>query len=490
MYFAGLDVGTTCCKCQLIDERGNIVAYHLKEYELKKINGQNYIDIDVVWQNIKSMLKHITKVGDIKSIAVASLGESFVALDRQDNILFYPMLYTDSRGEEESQFVKSNFSTKKLFEITGTTPSSMYSIYKMLWIKKHHPEIFAKIDKILLVGDYINYKLSGHRVIDYSLASRTGAFDIAQKRFSSEVLTELGLPLEVFSKPVLAGKVIGNILPTIADELNINNDCIVVTGAHDQVCSAIGAGVTEAGMCVDGMGTVECITVVGNKHERNFQMGLEGYTCTPYAVGGCYCSYLLNYTCGALVNWFRKILLQGFVEDGENFFSYHESRMSLEPTGLICLPYFSGAATPFQDINAKGAIINLQISTTPSDIYKSIMEGTSYEMRLNLENMQKYGMSIKSLIATGGGSNSRKWLQIKADILGVEVYPLLNSEAGVCGSAMLGAVAVGQFDDLDKAKKVFVKYGEVVKPNPLMTEKYNKYYQRYKKTYKLIKELY
>lgn len=490
MYFAGLDVGTTCCKCQLIDTQGNIVAYQLKEYDFKRIDGQNYIDIDVIWQNIKSMLTAVSIEGDIKTITVSSLGESFVALDKHDNILFYPMLYTDNRGEEQSQFIKENFSVQRLFEITGTTPSSMYSLYKLLWLKNNYPQIFSKIDKILLIGDFINYKLSGNRVIDYSLASRTGLFDISKKVFSDELLKELGLSANSFSKPVLAGTIIGKVLPKIADELKINSDCIVVAGAHDQVCSAIGAGVTTAGMCVDGMGTVECITAVTNKHIKNLQMGLEGYTCTPYAAEGCYCSYLFNYTCGALVNWFKKTLLQGFVPDDENFFSYHESRMSSEPTGLICLPYFSGAATPYQDINAKGAIINLQISTTPSDIYKAIMEGTSYEMRLNLENMQKYGMSIKNLIATGGGSNSNKWLQIKADILGVNVLPLINSEAGICGSAMLGAVAVGYFKNLDEAKETFVKYKEVIKPNPIMMAKYDKIFNKYKKTYQLIKELY
>ena len=490
MYFAGLDVGTTCCKCQLIDAKGNVVAYQIKDYDFKKINGQNYIDIDVIWQNIESMLTTVSKEGDIKTITVSSLGESFVALDKQDNILFYPMLYTDNRGEEQSQFIKEKFSSKRLFEITGTTPSSMYSLYKLLWIKNNYPEIFSKIDKVLLIGDYINYKLSGQRVIDYSLASRTGMFDILKKKFSDELLKELDLPENIFSKPVLAGTVIGKVLPKIANELKINSDCIVVAGAHDQVCSAIGAGVTKAGLCVDGMGTVECITAVTNKPEKNLQMGLEGYTCTPYAVEGYYCSYLLNYTCGALVNWFRKTLLQGFVPNGENFFSYYESHMSFEPTGLICLPYFNGAATPYQDINAKGAIINLQISTAPSDIYKAIMEGTSYEMRLNLENMQKYGMSIKNLIATGGGSNSKKWLQIKADILGVNVYPLVNSEAGICSSAMLGAVAVGDYKNLDEAKEAFVKYKEMIKPNLVMTAKYDKIFEKYKKTYQLIKELY
>lgn len=490
MSFLGLDVGTTCCKCQLIDEQGNIIAYQLKEYDFKKIDGQNYIDIDVIWQNVKSMLAAVSQKGEVKTITVSSLGESFVILDKRDNILFYPMLYTDNRGEEQSRYIKEKFTAKRIFESTGTTPSSMFSLYKLLWIRDNFPEIYSKIDKVLLIGDYINYKLSGNRVIDYSLASRTGLFDIAKKDYSKELLEELGLEKSNFSKPVLSGAIIGKILPSVANELKINPNCVIVAGGHDQVCSAIGAGVTKPGMCVDGMGTVECITAVTDKRSQNLQMGLEGYTCTPYALEGCYCSYLFNYTSGALVNWFRKTLLQEYVSNGEDFFSYYEARMPSEPTGLILLPYFSGAATPYQDINAKGAIINLQISTTPSDIYKAIMEGTSYEMRLNLENMQKYGTTVNSLIATGGGSKSQKWLQIKADILGVDVYPLINNEAGICGSAMLGVVAVGRFKDLDEAKKVFVKYKEAIKPNIEMKQKYDKIYQKYKKTYHLIKELY
>ncbi len=490
MKFLGIDVGTTMVKGQLYSEDGQILEYISREYDFLQENGEKYIDVVTIKRLVFEIIKTIAAKHTITAIAFSSLGEAFVALDEKDNILTYPMLYTDPRGKEETVEVLTQISAAELYKITGTTAESMYSLYKLLWIKNHRPKAYQSIDKIMLICDYMGYCLTGERYIDYGLAARTGAFDIEKKVFSTEILKAFEINEKWFSTPVKAGSRIGNLLPSVKEELGISYDMQVVCGSHDQICSALGAGVTETGSCVDGMGTVECINAVFDKKVEEKEVGAQGYSCVPYALDGSYCTYILNYTCGAAVNWFKKKIVSEYVPNGENFFSYYGDKLTSEPSGILCLPYFAGASTPYCDIDAKAAFLNVTLNTTSQDLYKSILEGTAFEMRLNVENLAKYGVKISSLIATGGGSNSDAWLQIKADIMRLPIKQLSSKEAGICGCVMLCAVACGLCKDLTEASKRFVKYGKEYLPNKENALQYDGLYAKYKNVYKAVKEFY
>ncbi len=484
MNYLSIDVGTTGCKCQLFSKQGEILQYHFEEYDFKRIDGENYVDVDAIGTTLKRMIAAVSAEYAVDSVCVSSLGESFVLLDEQDEILFYPMLYTDPRGDAEAAEIAERIGEEKAFSITGVVPHSMYSLSKLLWIKNNRPSVYARADKLMLVGDYVGYLLTGKRVIDYGLAARTGAFDLEKLDFSEELLGAFEVDKRLFSAPARAGAIVGK----IKKEWGI--DAVLVLGSHDQVCSALGAGALEAGDAVDGMGTVECITALFEQKPDSAEMGKQGYPCVPYAVEGLYCTYMLNYSCGSTVNWLRKKIMHGYKGDEKDFFSYIEKDMPVAPTGVFTLPYFGGASTPYQDLNAKGAFINLTTETTDSTLYKSIMEGTAFEMRLNAEAAGRYGVNVKNVVATGGGANSEKWLQIKADIQGIAVRALRSSEGGLCGCAMLQAVALGEAKDLPTARKTFVRYEKEFTPNEECRALYNAAYSKYKKLYKTIKEFY
>lgn len=490
MKFLSIDVGTTGCKCQLFSQTGEILEYFFEEYDFRKEGDYNYVDVDAIWSALKKMIAAVAKNHEISSFCVSSLGEACVLLDKDDNIVFYPMLYTDARGGEQAEYIEKTVGRKRAFEIAGVTPHNMFTISKILWIKDAYPEKFAKIDKALLVCDYIGYLLSGERVIDYALASRSGAFDIEKMEFSKELTEDLGVPRSWFSTPKRAGYIVGNIKKELCEELGLCGSPVLVLGSHDQVCTSIGAGILEAGDAVDGLGTVECITTLFDKKLDDFELGDMGYCCTPFGIEGLYCTYIVNYSCGSVINWFRKGIMHGYTGEKDNFFSYIESGMKEGPTGLLALPYFGGASTPYHDVNAKGAIINLTTQTTDSDVYKALMESTAMEMRLNAEVMGKYGVHIKSAVATGGGANSAKWLQLKADIQNISYKILRSSEGGLCGCAMIQAVALKSVKDYFEARDVFVRYTKEFEPNKDSTEAYEGQYNKYKKLYKTLKEMY
>lgn len=483
MNYLSIDIGTTGCKCQLFSENGEILEYLFDEYEFLRLDGKNYVNTDMVWAKVKFMLANVAKKHTISSVCISSLGESFVLLDKDDNVLFYPMLYTDSRGEQEAEEIKARIGEENAFLTTGVIPHSMYSLSKLLWIKNKYPEVFAKADKVMLMCDYFGYLLTGERVIDYALASRTGAFDVEKLTFSKVILDTFGIPMSLFSAPKRAGTVVGK----LKAEFGIG--AVLVLGSHDQVCTSLGAGVLDVGNAVDGMGTVECITTLFKEKPTNVEMGKQGYPCVPYAVEGLYCTYILNYSCGSTVNWLRKKIMHGYKGEEKDFFTYIEKDMTDEPTGILTLPYFGGASTPYQDLNAKGAIVNLTTETTDSTLYKSVMEGTAMEMRFNAEVVGRYAITVDNIVATGGGANSEKWMQIKADIQNVPVKILRSSEGGLCGCAMLQAVALGGVKDLYAARDVFVRYAKEFVPNSEKHTAYEGQYQKYKKLYKTLKEI-
>lgn len=488
MNYLSIDVGTTRCKCQLFSQKGEILEYLVEEYDFKRLDGETYVDVDAIWTRLKSMIAKIAASWEISSVCISSFGESFVLLDQADNVLFYPMLYTDSRGEEEAKEIAEKIGEERAFSITGVMPHSMYSLSKMLWIKKHHPASFAKAKKAMLLLDYIGYLLTGERVIDYSLASRTAAFDIERFCFSEEMLDAFGIPVSLFSAPKRAGAIVAPVKKQLLEELGVRGDPVLVLGSHDQICTALGAGVLQEGDAVDGMGTVECITTLYSKKTSDIDMGHKGYPCVPYAIDGLYCTYILNYSCGSTVNWLRKKIMHEYKGEEENFFSYMEKRFPDGPTELLLLPYFGGASNPYQDLNAKGAILNLTTQTTDAELYKAVMEGTAMEMRLNAEVVGRYEIIVKNVVATGGGAGSEKWLQIKSDIQNIPVKSLRSFEGGLCGCAMLQAVALGGAEDLYRAREIFVRYIKEFLPNGETHQAYEKQYQKYKKLYNTIKE--
>ena len=486
MLMLTLDIGSTCLKAQVFDEKGNILFYRAAECALAEFDGTQTADIDAITETVILLTREAAKVGEICSVAISSFGESFVALDENDSILYAPMLYTDKRGEREAEILSEMFGKDKLFSVTGTLPAAMYSISKLLWLKNNRSEIFRRTKKIMLICDYIGYLLTGKRAIDYGLATRTGCFDIRNKVFSQEILNNLEMDASLFSEPMPTGSIIGEVTPEAEKRFGLTAGCKLILGSHDQICATIGAGAISDGEAADGMGSVECITAVFDGAPDDLQFAEMGYCVVPFP-GGQYCTYMFNYTSNLLVNWYRRQILHGFCAGGDDQFAYLEGDR-IPPDDLLLLPYFAGSATPHCDMSAKGAILNLTLGTTDKQIFRAILEGTSYEMKLNLKTAAQFGIRVREIIATGGGANSDFWLQIKSDILRIPVMTLRSAEGGLCGLAMLSAVALGVCDDLVLARDIYVRYREKFRPQKTHREIYEKKYAKYKKLYRALKE--
>ena len=495
MKIAGLDIGTTGCKLTVFDEQGQDLGKAYRDYPVRRQVSGHEIDISVVMDSVYAVIgEMVTQYPDIGGIGITSFGETFVMTDAQGTPLHTAMLYTDPRGAEECAQLVETLGADRIARISGLAPHEMYSVCKIMWLKKHQPEMYQQARHIFLIGDYVAWHLTGVAQIDYSLATRSMAFDIGKLTWSEEILDAAGIDIFLLSKPVPTGTAAGCVTKAAAEKTGLNPDCQIVTVSHDQVAAAVGAGAFDGETAVDGAGTVECLTPIYDSLPDISVMSKGYFSVVPYVIPGKYVAYAFSYTGGALIQWcvntFAKAEQEKAKEQGVSVNTYLEQQYNKqEPTGLLVLPHFAGAATPYMDTGSKGAILGLTAGTTLSEIYRACMEGVAYEMRLNYDALAASGIHFTKLHATGGGAKSKVWMQMKADILNLPILSLKTTDAGTVGSAMLTGVAVGVFRDLAEAAAVMVRQRETYLPDPKRHEQYMRIYERYRKVYQAVRPL-
>lgn len=498
MKIAGLDIGTTGCKLTVFDETGAYLDRAYQDYPVQRGVREHEMEVTHVMDGVLAVIKTMaSRYPDIAGIGVTSFGETCVLADEQGSPLHRAMLYTDPRGGEECRYLTEQLDGKTIASITGVKPHEMYSLPKLMWLKKHRPKLYAQARHIFLMGDYVVYHLTGKAQIDYSLASRTMGFDIIKLGWSEELFRLAGIDVSLMSKPVPTGTPAGVVLLDIARATGLPVDTQIVSISHDQVAAAVGAGVLDSRKAVDGAGTVECVTPVYDRIPELSVMYQGNFAVVPYVVPGKYVAYAFSYTGGALIQWCvdtlakkeKELAREQGVLVNELLEAEYERAHGTEPTGLLVLPHFAGAATPYMDTGSKGVILGLTAATTVSDIYRACMEGVVYEMLMNMEYLKGSGVNFESLNATGGGAKSRVWMQMKADMLNKPITALKTVDAGTVGSAMLTGITTGCFRDLGDAAAHMVEQTTVYQPNPRMHEKYMRIYERYQKLYHAVRPL-
>lgn len=473
MVYAGLDIGTTGAKITLYEDERELGKFY-ESYHSSRNAFHDEIEATLILDAVKKLiLEAYSFRHDLHYIGVTSFGETFVLLDQNDHILAPSILYNDVRGKEETEIIKKKVSASRIGEITGLMVHEMFSLPKLLSIKLNHPDLYSKVSKVLLIQDYVIYMLTGISQIDYSLASRTMLFDIHKHAWSEELFAAFDLDESMFSKPVKTGTIAG---PIKAIE-GIEQDIVLLNVSHDQVSVAIGSGLREVGDAVDGCGTCECLIPYLNKVPTNPLIYEDGFGVVPYLDEGSYVTYPLIFSGGALVKWF----MDNFAKGNDDPYRYYEENMTdFLPSSLLIAPHFLGSGTPFMNSRSKSFIYGLDISTSLNDLYKGVLEGVAYEMRVNLEELAKCDVKIKRIFANGGGSQNEKWLQIKADILNIPVTKILNHDAGTVGSAIVTGTAIGVFSSYEEGISKLVKTGQTFYPNEKIHELYEPLFARYK----------
>ena len=499
MSILGIDVGTSGCKATVVDADGRVLGSGYREYApTRPAEGWAELDAGTVWAAVQAVLAQSLAgpgVGrGIQAISVSSFGETVVPIDREGRALRPGILYFDPRGSEEAALLGGRLDPGRILAITGLAPQPMYSICKVMWLLRHEPGLFRRVWKFLFFADLVLFRLGAPARTDHSLASRSMAFDVVRRVWSPEVLAAARVDGDLFAEAVPSGTVLGRVAPDLAGALGLNPEALLVAGGHDQACAALGAGAIRPGLAVDGMGTTECITPCFDWPVINATMAASGFACVPHVVPGAYVTYAFSFTCGSLLRWYRDQF--GAAEAAE------AGRRGLDPyqvlieeavegpSGLFVLPHFAGAATPYMDGAAVGAIIGLGLDTGPGQILKAILEGVTFEMMVNLDRLAQAEVAITELRATGGLARSPKLLQLKADMMGLPVRSLAVSEAGTVGVAILAGTACGLYASLAAGVARLVRLGPTYLPDPARHQDYQERFRTYQRIYPAVRGIY
>lgn len=494
MRLIGLDIGTTGCKAVIFDALGNLLTSVSREYAVD-IPRPNWAEQDAerVWRLAQDALREaIAAAGSEDSVALglSVQGEAVMPVDARGQALCPAILGMDTRTGEQNAWLRDKFGAEYLFECTGMPVHTINTLPKLLWLKQHEPDLWARADRFLLYEDFLIRKMTGQAVISRCLASRTQLYDIPQDRWSPDILEALELEPDRLATVQPSGVAVGPMLPDLAESLGLAKPPLVVTGGHDQACGALGVALTRPGLAMVSTGTAEVVEVALGSPTLNETLYKGNISVYAHVVPGLYLAMTLNHSGGLLLRWFRDTLCQEELRQaqarGSDPYDLILQGASPEPSRLLLLPHFSGSGTPWFDTASKGAILGLTFGTTKTDLAKAVLEGLTFELRVNLDLLKEGQVAINELRAIGGGARSDLWLQLKADITGIPVVVPRITEAACWGAALLAGTGAGCFSSAAQAAEEMLQLERRFEPDPERMARYETRYALYQEVYPAV----
>ncbi|MEM7035016.1 MAG: FGGY family carbohydrate kinase [Chloroflexota bacterium] len=497
----GLDLGTTNIKALAFHTNGTIIAASnvLTPTHYPQPGWAHY-EADEIWTAAISCLRQLTKQLEnpehIVSIGVSSFGETGFPLDAQGQSVYPGIAWFDQRTHAQMHWLEQNIGPDDLFRTTGLPILSFYGLCKLLWLRDNEPDIFNHTAHWLSGADYLVYRLCGVLATDFSLASRTMAMNLYQRRWADSLLNDVGVSAKIFPALTPSGTALAPVLPEIAQVTGVPVQTVVTICGHDHVCGAFALGINRPEKMLDSMGTAEVLFLPAGAPLDDPAVGQQGYSQGMLAVQDEQFYFILGglYTSGGSAEWLRE--LTGINESGEKI-SYEmliaeASQVPPGSLGVHFLPYLRLANPPYADPKARGAFIGLTTDAKRSVLFRAILEGVSYEARLNLETLLTHlgTTQMPTLYATGGSTRNSLWMQIKASIHNQTIHIVDIAEAVTLGAALMGGLAAGVYANPSDALDAININQVAVKPNPKQTTLYETHYQQvYRHIHPTLQEL-
>ncbi|MBI5093469.1 MAG: hypothetical protein HZB26_13640 [Candidatus Hydrogenedentes bacterium] len=486
MSLLGIDVGTSGCKVISFSETGQVIASAYREYDvIRPRPGWAELDANAIWETVKKTIGIVareTRDDPIKALSVSSMGEAVIPVTEDRRILGPSILMEDIRGSEYLEALGGALKPERLYAVNGNTLGNHYTLTKLLWMRDHCPEVYAKTYKFLHWSGFVSFMLGGEAAVDYSLANRTLLFDIHQATWSAELLQAAGLDADKLPKPVPSGTVVGRVDPHVAQELGLPSKVLIAAGAHDQCANALGCGATEEGQAMLGMGTYLCIAPVYRQSPAPALMLPRGLNTEHHSVPGLFVSFIYNQG-GSLLKWYRdtfaRVEREAALSEGSDIYSKLLSEMPEGPSSVMVLPHFAATGPPEFITESRGVIAGLRLDTTRGEIAKAILEGAAFYLRECVETLPGAGIKIDSFRVVGGGSKSDAWVQLSADVFGKPHIRPKQTEAGALGAAILAGVGVGVYRTHQQGAEAVVRLDRAFEPQSGQRSKYNSRFALY-----------
>ena len=500
-YLLGIDAGTSSIKAALFDEEKGEVASACVECAVSYDNdGCVELDMEIYWNACKKCISIISQESkidfkDLKALAISSQGVTFVPVDRHGNELGRGIVSYDTRAKCEADELIRHFGEEKLFEVTGqpVTPET-FEAPKLLWIRKHEPDRFRNIHKILLVHDYLVYKLTGNFICVPPLISSSLLFDVRHKKWWEEMLDFLQLSPEKFPRICQPGEQSGHISKKVSAETGMSEKTLVVAGAIDQVCGMIGVGNISPGLISESTGSFLAIHTVSRNFFDQRDAGIHNFC---HAVENTFALMCICPTAGSAFNWFKENFCEVEKEyaekTGSNVFELlikNAEKITAGSDGLIMFPYLSGKGSPCPSPLARGLFYGFRLHHKKEHFVRALIESIAYMIKSNIDVFKENGLDIKEIRSFGGGSQSKIWNQIKADVCRIPIITSNYAEPGCLGAAIIAGTGYGIYQDIEEGCNRLVLPGKHYEPDPVISGEYENYYGEFMKFNEIMKSMY
>lgn len=487
MYYIGIDLGTSAAKLLLVDGDGGILNAVTKEYPLEFPAPGWSQQAPEDWR--EAVLTGIPELltgfdaGRVAGIGCGGQMHGLVVLDGNDAVIRPAILWNDGRTAKQVEYLNGVIGTEKLSRWTANIAFAGFTAPKLLWLRENEPEHFAKITKIMLPKDYINYVLTGVHCCDYSDASGMLLLDVEHKRWSREMLDLCGVSEAQMPRLFESRQVVGTLLPAVAERLGLPARVQVVAGAGDNAAAAVGTGTVGPGGCNISLGTSGTIFISSDRFGVDPHNALHAFAHADggYHLMGCMLS------AASCNKWLCEDILRTADYAAEQADITRE-KLGRDP--VFFLPYLMGERSPINDTNARGTFIGMTMDTTRGDLVQAVLEGVAFAIRDSFEVARSLGVRISKTKICGGGSRSPLWRTIFANVLGIPLEIVKTEQGPGYGGAMLAMVGCGQYNSVQAAADALVEVVSTVEPDPELTARYEARYQRFRKIYPACRDLF
>lgn len=487
MLYLGVDLGTSSVKVLLVDETGAVRKTASRTYPLEfpqpGWSQQNPADW---WNAVVQCVPELLEGEDKSQVAGLSVGgqmHGLVVLDENDQVIRPAILWNDGRTGRETEELNADFGKEKLLSLVGNIAFAGFTAPKLLWMRRNEPELFQKIKKIMLPKDYLVYRLTGVHSCDYSDASGMLLLDVANRRWSPELLSYCSVTEEQMPKLFESYESVGTVLPEIAAQLGLPEGVVVAAGAGDNAAAAVGTGTVGNGCCNVSLGTSGTVFISSDDFRLPPEGNLHAFAHADgaYHLMGCILSAASAY------GWWTKEILKATSDNDE------QSPITDEDLGrnpVFFLPYLMGERSPHNDPAARGAFLGMSMDTTRYQMTQAILEGVAFAIRDSVEIARSLGIEITESGLCGGGAKSPLWRKIMANVLNMEMQVPVQEEGAGYGGAILAMVAAGAYGSVREACEKLRTERRIYKPDPAIAARYEKRYQVFKSLYPTLKAAY
>lgn len=494
MKLIGIDVGTGGTRVLLVDTAGKVVGSTVREHAPFRSPQPGWAEQDPEdwWQAavhaIPALLKETaTDPEEIAAVGLSGQMHGAVLLDTADRVLRPALIWCDQRTAGEAAWLTAQIGAERLIQLTSNPALTNFTLTKLLWVREHEPAIWREFRSFLLPKDYVRLRLTGEKAMDVADASGTLLLNVAERRWSAEMLAAVHMPESILPALLECHQIAGKVTPEAASLTGLRAGTPVVAGAGDQAAGALGMGIVRPGDVSATIGTSGVVFAATDQPFLDPQGRLHTFC---HAVPGRWHVMGVTQAAGLSLRWFRDTF--DSADDSEAYSRLGEAASTVPAgaDGLLWAPYLMGERTPHLDPEARAALVGLTASHRSAHIVRAIMEGVAFSLKDTLSIFAEIGVPAHAIRLGGGGARSPIWRQIQADVYGQPVEIVAAEEGAAYGAALLAGVGVGVWTSADAACDAVIRVAQRVAPQPADSAKFQELYRLYRRLYPTLQPIF